>query len=94
MKRSAILAAALFLGAASAPASALDKRYPDWPCRQLKVPALTAAAMWSGPSIGAVGDAWEQAPGMPELVAQLAARRTSMPEAEKAISAYLTGAPG
>jgi hypothetical protein len=93
MKTSAMVAATLLLGALSAPAAALDKRYPDWPCKQLKVPTLTPAAMWAGPSIDAVGDAWEKAPGVPDLVAQLAARRTPMPEVEKAVSAYLTGAP-
>ena len=33
-----------------------DPRYPDWPCMQPKVPELSAAAMWSGPSIADVGN--------------------------------------
>jgi hypothetical protein len=52
---------------------------------------LSAAAIWAGPPIDNVGNAWEQAPGLPELVARLAARRTPMTEAEKEIANYLTG---
>ena len=85
--------ASLVLFGSLAPVSAADKRYPDWPCRQLKVPVLSPAAMWTGPSIEGVGNAWEEAPGLPELVAHLAARRTPMAEAEKAIADYLTGTP-
>ena len=74
-----------------APCWALDKRYPDWPCKQLKVPVLSPAAIWAGPSIDNVGNAWEEAPGLPDLVGRLAARRTPMAEAEKEIADYLTG---
>ena len=84
------LAAFTFFGSVT-PCWALDKRYPDWPCKQLKVPVLSAAAIWAGPPIDNVGNAWEQAPGLPELVARLAARRTPMAEAEKEIANYLTG---
>ena len=86
----AIAAAFTFFGSVT-PCWPLDKRYPDWPCKQLKVPVLSAAAMWAGPPIDNVGNAWEQAPGLPELVARLAARRTPMAEAEKEIANYLTG---
>jgi hypothetical protein len=84
------LAAFTFFGSVT-PSWALDKRYPDWPCKQLKVPVLSAAAIWAGPPIDNVGNAWEQAPGLPELVARLAARRTPMAEVEKEIANYLTG---
>lgn len=49
--------------------------------------------MWAGPSIDTVGDAWEQTPGLRELIAKLAARRTPLPDAEKEIADYLKGAP-
>ena len=88
-----LVIAALLLFAALLPASAADKRYPDWPCRQLKVPVLSPAAIWTGPSIEGIGNAWEETPGLPDLVAHLAARRTPMDEAEKAIADYLTGTP-
>jgi hypothetical protein len=84
----------LLLGLATAPAqgAAFDARYPDWPCRQLKVPTLSPAAMWAGPAIDTVGDAWERAPGLRELIAKLAARRTPLPDAEREIADYLNGA--
>ncbi len=87
----AILAALSFLLGAVSPGWALDKRYPDWPCKQLKVPELSPAATWAGPPIDKVGNAWQTAPGLPDLVALLAARRTPMAEAEKEIATYLTG---
>jgi len=87
------IAAAFILSCSLTPCRALDKRYPDWPCRQLKVPVLSPAAMWAGPSIDGVGDAWEQTPGLPDLVARLSARRTPMAQAEKDIADYLTGTP-
>ena len=91
MKRTLAIAAALsFLGSVT-PCLALDKRYPDWPCKQLKVPVLSPAAIWSGPPIDTVGNAWEEAPGLPDLVGRLAARRTPMAEAEKEIADYLAG---
>ena len=93
MRTAAFAAAFLGVGALWSPGFALDKRYPDWPCRQLKVPTLSAAAIWAGPPIGDVGNAWEDTPGLRELVARLAARRTPMSEAEKDIASYLTGAP-
>ena len=33
------------------PAFALDPRYPDWHCRQLNVPGISIASVWTGPSI-------------------------------------------
>ena len=33
------------------PAFAFDPRYPDWPCQQLKVPGISVASVWTGPSI-------------------------------------------
>ncbi len=83
-------AAALRLGAPGA-ALAADPRFPDWPCNQLKVPDISVAAVWSGPSIDDVRDSWETDPKMRELVDQLAARRTSIDDAQKIIAEFLTG---
>jgi hypothetical protein len=91
MKRILAIAAALSFFGALTPSMAVDKRYPDWPCKQLKVPVLSAAALWAGPPIDNLGNAWEEVPGLPDLVARLAARRTPMAEAEKEIANYLTG---
>ena len=91
MKRTLAIAAAFIFFGSVTPSWALDKRYPDWPCKQLKVPVLSPAAIWAGPPIDTVGNAWEEAPGLPDLVGRLAARRTPMAEAEKEIANYLTG---
>ena len=44
------------------PSRAADQRYPDWPCVQPKVPQMSVAAMWDGPSIADVGNSWQDDP--------------------------------
>ena len=75
-------------------AMAADPRFPDWPCAQIKVPEISVAAVWSGPSIDDVGTAWETDPTITNLVAQVAARRTPLDEAEAAISDFIAGDAG
>lgn len=70
-----------------------DPRYPDWPCMQPKVPELSAAAMWSGPSIADVGNSWQDDSKVRELVEMIAARRTPLDKAQKAIADFMTGSP-
>jgi hypothetical protein len=70
-----------------------DPRYPDWPCAQPKVPELSAAAMWSGPSIADVGNSWQDDIKVRELVEMIAARRTPLDTAQKAIADFMTGSP-
>ena len=72
-------------------ALAADPRFPDWPCAQIKVPQLSVAAVWAGPPIDEAARAWEQDPAVRELVARLAARRTPLDDAQKAISDFITG---
>jgi hypothetical protein len=72
-------------------ALAADPRFPDWPCNQVKVPEISVAAVWAGPSIDDVGNAWEEDATIKDLVARLAARRTALDEAQKAISDFVTG---
>jgi hypothetical protein len=72
-------------------AIAADPRYPDWPCTQIKVPEISVAAVWSGPPIDDVGNAWESDPALRNLVSRLAARRTPLDAAEAAISDFITG---
>jgi hypothetical protein len=76
---------------ATQPAFALDPRYPDWPCQQLKVPEISIAAVWSGPSIETVDTTKPADPKQEDLVARLAARRTPIEDARKLIADYLTG---
>jgi hypothetical protein len=72
-------------------AHAADRREADWPCVQPKVPQMSVAAMWDGPSIADVGNSWQDDPKIKDLVVRLAARRTPLDTAEKAISAFITG---
>jgi hypothetical protein len=72
-------------------AFALDPRYPDWPCQQLKVPGIAVASVWTGPSIE-IGDAAKPTDEKhSELVSRLAARRTAMEDAQKLIADYVVG---
>ena len=70
---------------------AADPRFPDWPCNQIKVPEISVAAVWAGPSIDDVGNAWEEDAAIRDLVARLAARRTPLDDAQKAIADVVTG---
>jgi hypothetical protein len=73
-------------------ADAADPRYPDWPCVQAKVPDLSIAAVWDGPSIEQAQKAWQDDPTIRTLVARLAARRIPVEEAQKSIEDFLAGA--
>ena len=68
---------------------AADPRYPDWPCAQAKVPDVSLAAVWAGPPLDDVADKWKADAKVSELVPRLAARRTPLEEAEKAITGFL-----
>jgi len=73
-------------------AQAADPRYPDWPCTQAKVPEISLAAVWAGPPLDDVSGKWKDDAEVSALVAKLAARRTTLEEAQKAITEYLNGA--
>jgi len=75
-------------------AHAADPRFPDWPCVQIKVPEISVAAVWAGPSIDDTRQKWQSDPKVAELVARLAARRTPLDEAEKRIAEFLDTSPG
>jgi hypothetical protein len=72
-------------------ALALDPRYPDWPCQQLKVPEISIASVWNGPPIDVIDTTKPADPKQAELVAHVAARRTPIEDARKLISDYLVG---
>jgi hypothetical protein len=73
-------------------AEAADPRYPDWPCVQAKVPELSLAAVWDGPSIAQAQKLWQDDPTIKDLVERLAARRVPTEEAQKSIEDFLSGA--
>jgi len=87
-----LLFAIAMLGAGLRAADAADSRYPDWPCVQAKVPDLSIAAMWDGPSIEQAQKVWQDDPTIKNIVARLAARRTPIEEAQKSIEDFLAGA--
>ena len=81
---------ALFFVAASGEFSlAADPRYPDWPCTQAKVPEISLAAVWAGPPLDDIKDKWKNDARVSALVPKLAARRTSLEDAQKAITEFL-----
>lgn len=93
MRGFAVLLVVAVLEAGLLAPSHADPRYPDWPCVQPKVPELSAAAMWDGPSIADVGNSWQDDPKTSDLVALVAARRTSLDAAQKAIADFIAEKP-
>ncbi len=87
-----LLLTTAMLGAAMHLAAAADPRYPDWPCVQAKVPELSIAAVWDGPSTEQAQQVWQDDPTIGNLVARLAARRIPMEEAQKNIEDFLAAA--
>src|SRR4051794_32112968 len=85
------IGASLALMASTAACLAADPRYPDWPCAQAKVPEISLAAVWAGPSLGDAETKWKDDARISALVARLAARRTPLEEAQKAITEFLAG---
>src|SRR5450631_2216725 len=78
-------------GCFARPSFALDPRYANWPCQQLKVPEISIASVWTGPAIETVDKEKPRDPKQAELVARLAARRTAMEDARKLIADYVVG---
>jgi hypothetical protein len=91
MRRCPLVVTVIVGLAAPGLAHAADPRFPDWPCNQIKVPELSVTAVWAGPPIDDVGSAWEDNTTTRDLVARLAARRTPLDDAQKAIAGFVTG---
>ena len=81
----------LFVAASTEFCFAADPRYPDWPCAQAKVPEISLAAVWAGPPLDDDDAKWKNDAKVSALVSKLAARRTPLEEAKKAITEFLTG---
>jgi hypothetical protein len=71
--------------ATSAPPGPRD---PDWPCEQIKVPEISLAAVWSGPSPDQQPDDWRQDPQVAELVESIVQRRVPIEDAQARITAF------
>jgi hypothetical protein len=61
---------------------------PDWPCQQIKVPQLSLAAVWSGPSIDQQLENWQQERTVTELVRDTAQRRMPVEQAQEKIHTF------
>lgn len=68
---------------------AADRRYPDWPCAQAKVPEISLAAVWAGPALDDAESKWKDDSKVSALVSKLAARKTPLEEAEKSVKEFL-----
>jgi hypothetical protein len=87
-----IAIATLFVVAVSTECGlAADPRYPDWPCVQAKVPEISLAAVWAGPPLDDATEKWKNDAKVSALVPKLAARRTPLEEAKKAVTEFLSG---
>jgi hypothetical protein len=89
--RGIALGVAVTTACLSQPARALDPRFPDWPCQQLKVPGISIASVWAGPTIDPTGTTTPIDATEADLVSRLAARRTPMEDARKLIANFVTG---
>ncbi|HMK91049.1 MAG TPA: hypothetical protein VK446_15620 [Methylocystis sp.] len=87
LARSVFLVATAFFVASTATA-ALPQDRSDWPCRQVKVPELSLAAIWSGPPVDEARTRWPDDAAVSELATRLAARRTPIEEAGKLIAEF------
>jgi len=70
---------AVFFAAFSARAAVRD---PNWPCQEIKVPELSLAAVWSGPSVDPTQNGWRGDRAVAELVPKLTPRREAVEQAE------------
>ena len=61
---------------------------PNWPCQQIKVPQLSLAAVWSGPSLDPQQGDWREKPQIADLVHEVAQRRVPIEQAQGKIRAF------
>ncbi len=90
--KSRLALALLLVLAAPAAAQQPARDQGDWPCRQVKVPRVALAAVWSGPSLDAALASWRGDAAVADLVRRLAARRTPMEEAQRLIADFANSA--
>jgi hypothetical protein len=72
------------------PVHAAESRNPDWPCVQVKVPEISPAAVWAGAPFDDVGTKWQDDAKIKDLVARLAARRTTLQDAQKLAAEFVS----
>jgi hypothetical protein len=77
-----LIAGTLDVTAQAAPPGPSD---PDWPCQQIKVPRLSLAAIWSGPSPEQQQTEWRTDQAVADMVRETAQRRMPIEQAQNAI---------
>lgn len=80
-RRAAVLGLALAVLAPALPAAARYGADPDWPCQSIKVADLSLGTMWTGPSVDAYAQSWQQDPQVAPLAQRLVQRRLPVAEA-------------
>jgi hypothetical protein len=86
----ALHVAVLLLGCLDAARAAAGQS--DWPCRQVKVPSVAVASVWTGPSIEEAQKRWRDDRELADLVARISARRTPMEEAQRLVEDFAKAA--
>lgn len=66
---------------------------PNWPCIQRQVPELSIGQIWTGPQLPPEASDWAKDPSISDLVADLAARRLPLPQAQARIETYRDNLP-
>ncbi|WP_281976330.1 hypothetical protein [Pseudorhizobium flavum] len=79
------LGAFLLHGALLGPTLAAQRDDPEWPCIQRKVPELSLAQIWTGPKLPPSASEWADDADVSDLVAEVAARRVPLADAEQMI---------
>lgn len=87
----AVLMAAIWSPILSSPVAAAQGDDPDWPCIQRKVPDLSIGQIWTGPALPPQAADWARQEDLTELVADVAARRLPLGEAQEKIRTYRDG---
>jgi hypothetical protein len=63
-------------------------RDPDWPCQQIKVPELSLASVWTGPTVDPQQIDWQHDQTVADLVHLIAQRREPLAAAQDKIHAF------
>ena len=87
-----MMVALLCLSPMSAKAAFLAQD-PNWPCQQRLVPTLSAATLWSGPSLDGAGD-WHAESEVSALVERIAPRSVSAEDGVAAIRTFAKSLTG
>ena len=81
-----------FAQIATAHAQQQQQSQPDWPCRQVRVPELAVASVWTGPPLDEPMKHWREDQTLADLVVRVSERRTPMDEAEQLVAQFANAA--